>query len=495
MTITVPPPAPPLPPPPRPATESTRYLCAAAYLDHAFADRVVERVLHERHRAVAPSYGVDLHAVLRHCIAARRRAFLRACALTALLLVALPVFLWLGASPLGALLRLWVLAWAVVFVGRCLDRYEVLAGHLLRDRFDPRAAPRARRGEERLIGDLERHQLANVTVYSGFSPFVGCGVDRGGWSFVINVRKGKQDLGGQKQPRRFDVEELYACVLDTVRSLHINRLQAEDRLFMNGRDIRGAAWVLPDEYARPLPWIDPAVVHRYLEAPTHQVRHYLAVQLVDWHGELILSLFLRFNQVGGSLFCEGSYFLLPPVKEKYHAVDDVAAFPDLRSVAGQAAISAVTAPFLLALAPFQVLRRLFGRWTRWLEHRATRRLIRNRPMFDYGAKTTIRQEGMSTNYRHYFQKLDELMYIKLIQKQVFESIAGFLDARGIDTGELRDRQAAVLNSGVIITGGEIKAESLAVGSGALAVAGQFLRPGARGSQGAPPAPPSTPGSR
>jgi len=483
----------PLPPvPPRPATEATRYLCAAAYLEQKFADRVVERVLRERHRAVAPSYGVDLHAVVRHCIAARRRKFVRALVLSIVLLVGGPLFLWLGASPLGALLRVVVIAWGVVFVGRILDRYEVLAGTLLRDRFDVRSAPRASARDERLIGELERHQLANVTVYSGFSPFVGCGWDQGGWSFVVDVRKGKEDLTGKRHPRPFRVEELYASLLDTVRSLRIERLRADDRLFMNGRDVRGATWVLPDEFARPLPWVDPAVVHRYVEAPTHRVRHYLAIQLVEWEGELVLSLFLRFNQVGGTLFCEGSYFLLPPVKDKYHEVDDVSAYPDARALLDQMARGAVTAPFLLVAAPFLVIERLFARWRAWLERRATRRLIRSRPMFDYGAATTVRQEGMSASYSHYFQKLDELMYFKLIQKQIFESIVTFLDARGIDTSELKERQGAVLNNGVIITGGEIKAQNLAVG--ARARAGQFLKTGSGTAQGGQPPPPPTPRS-
>jgi hypothetical protein len=486
-------PAPPVPPPP--ATEASRYLCAAAYVDRRFADRVVKRVLRERHRAVAPSYGVDLYAVVRHCLAARRRTFAGALALTALLLGALPVFVVLGASPLGALFRVLVLAWGVVFVSRCLNRYEVLAGRMLRDRFDVRTAPRGSARDEKLIGELERHQLANVTVYSGFSPFVGCGLDRGGWSFVVDVRKGREDISGRRQqPMAFEIDDLYAALLDTLRSLQIPALRVEDRLFMNGRDVRGEHWILPDDFARPLPWVDPAVVHEYLRAPTHRVRHYLTVQLVDWKGELVLSLFLRFNLVGGSLFCEGNYFLLPPVKEKYHAVDDVSALPDLGALLREMGLSALSAPFLLVLAPFLVVERLFGRWTAWLERRATRRMIRNRPMFDYGAATTIRQEGMSGNYRHYFQKLDELMYTKLVQKKVFESIATFLDSRGIDTGELRERQATVLNSGVIITGGEIKAESLAVGQGARAFT-QLLRPGARTPQAPPPAQTSSPGSR
>jgi hypothetical protein len=455
---------------------------------------VVKRVLRERHRAVAPSYGVDLHAVVRHCIAARRRKLVRALVLSALLLTVGPLFVSLGASPLGALLRVLVIAWGVVFVGRCLDRYEVLAGSLLRDRFDVRAAPRASSRDERMIDELERLQLANVTVYSGFSPFVGCGWDHGGWSFVVDVRKGKEDLTGKRHPHPFRVEELYAALLDTMRSLHIERLRADDRLFMNGRDVRGATWVLPDEFARPMPWVDPAVVHRYIEAPTYRVRHYLAIQLVEWEGELVLSLFLRFNQVGGTLFCEGSYFLLPPVKDKYHEVDDISAVPDARAVLDQVARSAVTAPYLLVAAPFLVLDRLFSRWSERLEGRATRRLIRNRPMFDYGAATTVRQEGMSATYHHYFQKLDELMYFKLIQKQIFESIVTFLDARNIDTSELKERQGTVLNNGVIISGGEIKAQNMAVGSAARAMAGQFLKSGSGTAQGSQPTPPPTSGS-
>jgi hypothetical protein len=480
--------------PPPPATEASRYLCAAAYLDRRFADRVVERVLREPHRAVAPSYGVDLHAVVRHCLAARRRTFARDLALAALVLVALPGFVALGASPLGSALRVLVLAWGVALVDRCLTRYEVLAGRLLRDRFDVRAATRGSARDEKLIGELERHQLANVTVYSGFSPFVGCGLDRGGWSFVVDIRKGKEDLTGRRQPISFEVDELYAALLDTVRSLQIPTLRVEDRLFMNGRDVRGERWILPDDFARPLPWVDPAIVHEYLRTPTQRVRHYLTVQLVDWKGELVLSLFLRFNMVGGSLFCEGNYFLLPPVREQYHSVDDYSALPDARAIAREVALSAAWAPFLLVLALPRVVERLFARWTRWLGHRATRRMIRNRPMFDYGAATTIRQEGMSANYRHYFQKLDELMYTKLVQKKVFESIATFLDARDIDTGELRERQATVLNSGVIITGGEIRAENLAVGAGARAFT-QLLRPGSRTTQAPPPAQNPAPGSR
>ncbi|MFJ4983845.1 hypothetical protein ACIP9H_08655 [Streptomyces sp. NPDC088732] len=69
-------------PPPRPAvapggsgntgtgeddwSASTRYMCAGARLDEGFARRVVHELRHERYRACAPSYGVDLGRVGTH---------------------------------------------------------------------------------------------------------------------------------------------------------------------------------------------------------------------------------------------------------------------------------------------------------------------------------------------------------------------------------------------------------------------------------------------
>lgn len=45
---------------------STRYMCAGARLDEGFARRVVHELRHERYRACAPSYGVDLDRVGAH---------------------------------------------------------------------------------------------------------------------------------------------------------------------------------------------------------------------------------------------------------------------------------------------------------------------------------------------------------------------------------------------------------------------------------------------
>jgi hypothetical protein len=69
-------------------TNATRYLCAAAYLAPAFANRVIRELI-ASHRAVAPSRGIDLEPIIRHCLKARRMKLVRDIILSVLLFVGL----------------------------------------------------------------------------------------------------------------------------------------------------------------------------------------------------------------------------------------------------------------------------------------------------------------------------------------------------------------------------------------------------------------------
>jgi hypothetical protein len=74
--------------PRQPMSNATRYLCAAAYLDPLFANRVI-RELVGSHRAVIPSRGIDLIPIVRHCLKARKMQLIRDALLTILLLLGL----------------------------------------------------------------------------------------------------------------------------------------------------------------------------------------------------------------------------------------------------------------------------------------------------------------------------------------------------------------------------------------------------------------------
>ncbi|SCL36381.1 hypothetical protein GA0070616_5472 [Micromonospora nigra] len=234
-------------------TEATRYLCVAAYTDEEFTDRVLSEVCDDELRAVAPSVGFDLAAVLRHCLHARRRRQRRDTWLVvlggvAVLLSPLSTLV-VGAAmafgtalapfrptrhgPAGPLLgvlsvamvsllvllqislvspsdggladlavgRPWlallfgVAAW-LVLVGYLMGTRQLLVMRLRRDLFDPapRDLPQPGRFAARLAAVAEA-QRGNVTVYGGYAPFVGHGTPVAGWSFALPILPVGQEPG------------------------------------------------------------------------------------------------------------------------------------------------------------------------------------------------------------------------------------------------------------------------------------------------------------
>jgi hypothetical protein len=69
---------------------ATRYLCAAAYLDRLFANRVIWELI-TSHRAVVPSVNFDVGPVIRHCLQARKNMLLRDITLAVVLLLGLAI--------------------------------------------------------------------------------------------------------------------------------------------------------------------------------------------------------------------------------------------------------------------------------------------------------------------------------------------------------------------------------------------------------------------
>lgn len=66
-------PTPPPQPPESDQSNATRYLCVGAQIDGDFGDQVIRAVIEQHHRAVAPSFGLDLIPVVVHALNGRSR--------------------------------------------------------------------------------------------------------------------------------------------------------------------------------------------------------------------------------------------------------------------------------------------------------------------------------------------------------------------------------------------------------------------------------------
>jgi hypothetical protein len=69
-------------------TNATRYLCAGAYLSPGYANNVIRQLV-SSHRAIAPSVGIDVGPIIRHCLRARQMRLGRDLLLAVLLLASL----------------------------------------------------------------------------------------------------------------------------------------------------------------------------------------------------------------------------------------------------------------------------------------------------------------------------------------------------------------------------------------------------------------------
>jgi hypothetical protein len=461
-------------------TDTTRYLSAAAYYDSAFCDQVVERVVEEEIRAVVASYGVDLATVAKHCLIARTWKISRDIKIAPLFL--LSVVLW-NIEPASIVIPLFIV-WLILYL-RSRNIYLTTAS-FSKEAFDPEVASfKIGSGAEARLERIAHEQRGNVVVYSGFSPFVGSGFDVGGWSFTIKINKGKEESGKKFQAISFDLAELYDYLAYTITALGLDGLCIEDKLFVDGQEIRNDKRFLHNPFVRPNTNVDPLLVKSFIDACTPHIRFYKCVKVISWKGEIVLTIFIRFAKVNNNLFAEASYFLLPPLKDTYHEVDAMNPTLTTRKEINLAVTAAIKAPFLLAFSPILAYSHVTDWYRRRKRRREIARLIEENFAFDYGANTSVRESVTSSQYRRYFQKLDQAMNFKLVERQILDGIIEFLDKKNIDTSDLKERQTTILNNGVIISGGAIRAESLAVGKRAMSQISRLAEAASSAVEGTP----------
>jgi hypothetical protein len=450
--------------------ETTRLLCASAFLSgSSFRKSVMER-FEDRNHAPAPEIGLDVALVAQVCRYAEKRER-KYFSLFLLCGIAFGGFALIADPTAG--IALGVVCSAVIFFVKNTEEQRIVRRHFERGVFEPSKV------KAELAADLDADLVAafpaddqNLIVYRGFTPFVGAGSNLGGWSFIVDTAKpAEATIAGREsaEPVRFTSDELYAAIDTAIASLGLDRLTVRDYCFVSGNGIRESREILPCIYERPVQILDGVKAAEYRCKNDAQIRHYQWIRVHDWGNELVMSYFLRSAVRGTSLFVEINRFLLTPLQDTYHAVDKLAA-SDWKNTAGIAFGSIFAGPALVIGALFTAL----GKFNTAIERitgskeKAKRREIERDPAFDYGAANSLRQTLSSGYFAHYFQKLDGEFYTKVLEHEILDAIVVFLEEHNIDTSELRERRTMILNSGIIVQGGDVTAESLAVGAGAMA---------------------------
>ncbi|HEX3955849.1 MAG TPA: hypothetical protein VHZ03_04365 [Trebonia sp.] len=435
--------------------ETTRYLSAATQIDLHYARRVVDRVIYEPYRALAPAHGADVTVVARWALDSLHRIALRDAGLT-ITLIAGVLLSWLFAAVVQA--SPWVvLATVLVMLGVaffCIAHeywvrwYRILAEQMLREGFDPERAPQpaAERVQQRLQAAADR-KSGNLVVFGGQAAFTGSGSLVGQEQIVIDASRGKQSDGDSpSEPIPFSNTDVHVAIAAAIRDIKLPGLNVVERVFVNGKHVRGNGELQERSLDPPFASVTSELLRSAAEHPTADARTYVCAEIHGWQGQLVVTMFARAVHAGGWLYIEYSFYLLPPIDAAYTRVDSLYIEPLGQRVRRTWAWSAArTIPYLLA-SPFSLIKQ-GSKVLLWNARESTQGyLIYRGQSFDYGALRSIREDACLRGSSHYFIQRDITMYVLLLQKSLLREMGKFLNDHNIATADFEEQAKVIIDA-------------------------------------------------
>ena len=311
-----------------------------------------------------------------------------------------------------------------------------------------------------------KHDFNNVIISGGYSPFTGYGFDLDSWSFTINLKR--SSTGDCIEPKEADVEELLQLISTKLKST-IKDIDLSDKIFVNGKDIRHNKLIMKSVESKPTTFISEEIIKSYIGRTDENIRHYRVISIPMCSNQMYMTIFIRFTIIGEQLFAESRFFLLPPLEKNLMVLDEALVNRGVSYYSGLIFSSYFKSLYFWVLGPMQILS-IFTKACTEMSHSLfgdPENKKKNRDVrYNYGNVNSLRESWSKLNFHRFFQMLDKDLNYKISQHIIINSISDYLESKGISTEDIKERQTTILNSGVLITGGKVKADNMAVGSGA-----------------------------
>ena len=130
----------------------------------------------------------------------------------------------------------------------------------------------------------------------------------------------------QRDPEPFSSQNLHTApaeALDHESGLakNLHNIRVYERLFVNGLHIQKNRQLLPDPLCAPPTSVNKGLLSAAALHPSPEARTYVCVEMPGWQGQLVVTLFIRAVNAGGSLYVESTFRVLPPLKAKFLWID------------------------------------------------------------------------------------------------------------------------------------------------------------------------------
>lgn len=445
-------------------TSVTRLMCQTAYLQAPFADDVAGTLLDPAAKALTPSWGVDLVALIRNTVKSRRRRLARDMRLgfvfwgaLALILLVLSLVPTQGLDLISAGITvpaIAVLAYLIGFV-MVFHHYDQIRTSVL-DLMNPDLDP-AEQGVK--LDDETEQRLAeianaNVVCFPTYHPFASFGYTLDTWNIAFDLESEPEPSSGPEpnQVVDFTPMDLHKHLLTDMRE-RTPDLWTGDILFALGatadkiKNPDGSMAIVPAVRTWtdwPASRVPQEVVESRVSKPEENNRTYAVMARTAWRGEVIIFGMVRSDRVGRKVFIEGRTHALLPLRGTFRDNKYVAAYSN-RTFTQVLWPTLKNTHWLLAGGAYRRIRRRYNiQWYVYEQKKLARLLNKGIPR-NYGGGPSIREQAQAPEGMKYNATVDEVMYYRVLTRQVLASLDSFLTAHGADLTEFRRQANEIIN--------------------------------------------------
>ncbi|MBR0959473.1 hypothetical protein [Bradyrhizobium japonicum] len=328
-----------------------------------------------------------------------------------------------------------------------------------------------------------------VIVHKNFNPFGSLGISTGKWAFTVDVGRPANTASGRAELLPISLSEIHSTLVSEIPKSDFGAITITDVIAVRGEDapiLPMRPRIIPTEdivdeaplSQQPRVNLDDIEISRVCERHPNLSRRYLLFHDVRWNGELILTHVVRTNLQGRTFYIETSRFVLTPPSKEFKAIDRKTFRYDydlFNLELGKFLASAIASPLIAIAAAYN----LFASITLWRSSNSTirsyNRSLKEDPIYNYGSDESIRREMMDAQFDHFSQKADLDFAEKAFDQTIVELIFGYMEEHGVDISDLRNKVMTINNSGIIVQGGDVTAQAMAVGQGASAQSAPIVK--------------------
>jgi hypothetical protein len=332
-----------------------------------------------------------------------------------------------------------------------------------------------------VVSDSLPDEGQDLFVFAGSRPFVGAGFELSSWEVSIDVAKGKSVGGKRQSPLAIDVRDLSKAVVEKFENIRLPGLRSRYVYAIGGLDTGRVPLMSASLIGRAPRRAPSAVADAWANNGELPGRRYLWISVALRRGEVVVSNFVWWTVSGNALLAQCKRVLLPPLRAEYRLVDR-----DSRVLCDRYSkyTDWVAAVWRLSWSLTRVGEwwRESGRFVEVTENgtaypvpegEAIDRFRRARVdgvnrlleggYVEFGCGASLREMLCDRGWGDSFERDDAILHFRLFDRLLLDAIEEFLNSRQVDTEDLRERNQTIVNSGIFVAGGDVRADSIAVG--------------------------------